>query len=197
MRWAARLYPAAWRARYGDELDVLMEDAAPRWTDLIDLLRGALMMQLTSLNFWKIAVGFTLAGTLAAGVWSLTLQDRYVSTAVLRMADPAAGSGLEVRPRLQTRMMALQQRAFSRSSLGTIIQQQNLYAKERARFPLEDIIQDMRNRDLRTMLLNDTQFTVSVANPDPGAATSHRFAAPWSPPSSKRICIGQSIARKP
>ena len=83
MRWAARLYPAAWRARYGDELDVLMEDAAPRWTDLIDLLRGALTMQLTSLNFWKIAVGFTLAGgdgLCAAG--SLRFDGG------LRMADP-------------------------------------------------------------------------------------------------------------
>ncbi len=55
MRWAARLYPAAWRARYGHELDILLEDAGASWTDLLDIVRGALTMQMSSLNFWKIA----------------------------------------------------------------------------------------------------------------------------------------------
>ncbi len=76
MRWVAQLYPAAWRARYGDELEVLLEDAGPSWTDLFDLLRGASIMQMSGINFWKIAAGFTLAGALISvdGAGSLRLE---------------------------------------------------------------------------------------------------------------------------
>lgn len=37
-----RLYPAAWRARYGDELAALLEDDPPSPFDTLDLLLGAL-----------------------------------------------------------------------------------------------------------------------------------------------------------
>lgn len=36
------LYPRAWRARYGDELEALLEVARPGLRDRLDLLRGAL-----------------------------------------------------------------------------------------------------------------------------------------------------------
>jgi uncharacterized protein involved in exopolysaccharide biosynthesis len=157
MRWAARLYPAAWRARYGDELEVLLEDAGASWTDLLDILRGALVMQMSGIGFWKIAAGFTLAGALISGAWSLTVPNRYVSSAVLRIGD-------------SSRLRELEQHAFSRTSLSGIIMQQGLYQRERARDPLEDIVQNMRNRDLRVMLLNDRQFTVSFTSDNPAAA---------------------------
>ena len=32
-RWAARLYPAAWRARYAVVLEALLEDVEPRGRD--------------------------------------------------------------------------------------------------------------------------------------------------------------------
>ena len=89
-RWAARLYPAAWRARYGDELEILMEDAGPCWTDVVDLLWGAMNMQMRSVGFWKIAAAFTVAGALVSAAWSLAVPDRYVSSAVLRVTDPAS-----------------------------------------------------------------------------------------------------------
>jgi hypothetical protein len=169
MRWAAGLYPAAWRARYGEELEVLLEDAAPRWTDLLDLLRGALTMQMKGVSYGKIAAGFTIAGALAAGAWSLAFPDRYVSSAVLRIGNPAAGDIpdiMEARRRLQ----ALQQTVLARQSLADIIVQQGLYRRERAKDPLEDIIQNMRNRDLRVQLLHGTQFTVSFASDNPATA---------------------------
>jgi hypothetical protein len=37
-----RLYPAAWRERYGDELEVLLEDRSPGPFDVADLLLGAI-----------------------------------------------------------------------------------------------------------------------------------------------------------
>ena len=76
VRWAARLYPAAWRARYAVELEALLEDVGPGGRDLWDILRGALLMhmQMTGLSFWKILAGGALAGVLAAGIWSATLR---------------------------------------------------------------------------------------------------------------------------
>jgi len=48
VRWAARLYPAAWRARYGVEMEALLEDAGSGGGDLWDIVRGALNMQMTN-----------------------------------------------------------------------------------------------------------------------------------------------------
>lgn len=156
MRWAARLYPAAWRARYGTELEVLVEDSGPSWAALFDLLRGASIMQVRGLGFWKIAAGFTVAGALISGAWSLTVPDQYISSAVLRIGEAS-------------RLRLLEQHAFSRGSLSGIIVQQGLYQRERARDPLEDIVEKMRNRDLRVTLVND-KFVVSFTSDNPEAA---------------------------
>jgi hypothetical protein len=46
-RWvalAARLYPAAWRARYGQEFEALLEDLEPGWRELADVAGGAVIM---------------------------------------------------------------------------------------------------------------------------------------------------------
>ena len=168
-RWAARLYPAAWRARYGVEMEALLEDARPRGGDLWDVLRGALFMQMTSLSFWKILSGCALAGVLAAGIWSAALPKRYVSTAVVRIgAGPAATDGEAKRAALG-RVQAV----LSRSSLATFIIQQNLYARERQRYPMEDVTQEMRNRHLRIQTVDaasGTVFAVSFDNEKPAAA---------------------------
>jgi hypothetical protein len=41
-RKLARLYPRAWRTRYGREFDALLEDADLTWGDLLNVLAGAL-----------------------------------------------------------------------------------------------------------------------------------------------------------
>lgn len=41
-RTLVRLYPAAWRARYGDEMLDLLAERPPTWRDSIDLIRCAL-----------------------------------------------------------------------------------------------------------------------------------------------------------
>lgn len=47
MRLIVQLYPRAWRQRYGDELEALIEDAGPGWRVAADVARGAAMMHLT------------------------------------------------------------------------------------------------------------------------------------------------------
>jgi uncharacterized protein involved in exopolysaccharide biosynthesis len=167
VRWAAWLYPAAWRARYGVEMEALLEDVGPGGGDLWDIVRGALFMQMTSLSFWKILAGCTLAGVLAAGVWSAVLPKRYVSTAVIRIRVAGPSTEAEAKWAAFGRVQAV----LSRSSLATIIGQQNLYTSERRKYPMEEVTQEMRNRHLRIGATPDAMaFTVSYENENPAAA---------------------------
>ena len=43
--WLTRLYPAAWRDRYGDEMDELLSGGCG-WRDMLDVVRSALVEQL-------------------------------------------------------------------------------------------------------------------------------------------------------
>jgi hypothetical protein len=36
-----KLYPGAWRSRYGDEMEALLEDRRPGRRERMDLIRGA------------------------------------------------------------------------------------------------------------------------------------------------------------
>jgi hypothetical protein len=41
--WLTRLYPAAWRDRYGDEMDALIEDEGLGWSAIANVARNALV----------------------------------------------------------------------------------------------------------------------------------------------------------
>jgi LPS O-antigen subunit length determinant protein (WzzB/FepE family) len=163
VRWAARLYPAAWRARYGVEMEALLEDAGSGGGDLWDIVRGALFMQMTSLSFWKILAGCSLAGVLAAGIWSVALPERYVSTAVMRIGGDQPS---------HDRLQAVELATLSRASLAEIILRPslNLYSTERKKIPLQDVIEEMRSRDLRIRQVDSTTFAVQFASENPGTA---------------------------
>lgn len=136
IRWAARLYPAAWRARYGDEFAALLEDVAPRWRDGLDVLQGALKMQLAAWSYRKTVAVMGLAGAILAAVISAQMPGRYVSTAFLRIRG---GTRMAVTAALPE--------VLSRRSLVDIIQVENLYRTERRHHPLEEVIDTMR-RDI-------------------------------------------------
>ncbi|MEO8367706.1 MAG: hypothetical protein ABI806_00710 [Candidatus Solibacter sp.] len=172
VRWAVMLYPAAWRARYGGELEALMEDAGVRGGDVWDLARGAVFMQITTMNFGKIVAGSTVAGVLAAGIWAVAQPRQYVSTAVMRMSSPAAGVWTDKMAPMQ-RLQRLQQDVLSRGSLTKIIQAQNLFQKERQQLPLEDIIQQMRDRNIQIRVMDGrggATFTVNYSAGNPAEA---------------------------
>lgn len=74
-----RLYPRAWRARYGDEMEALLEDRRPGRRDRLDLIRGAL-------DAWLHPPTPSLAPMLGAllggGLWTV------IATAVLVQPAP-------------------------------------------------------------------------------------------------------------
>ena len=153
----SRLYPAAWRARYGVEFQALLDDVNPGFGDLLDILRGALQMQLANWNFWKVGVVFGLVGTLAGAAVSFALPKNYTSTAVMRLTSKSDGS---------QRVNELAQGALSRRWLHEVIRQERLYEPLQAKMPMEDVIERMK-RDIRISRVNANAFTIAFAYPDP------------------------------
>jgi len=171
IHWTARLYPAVWRERYGGELDALIEDIQPQWEDLFNVLLGALRMQVTTWNSLKVVAAVTLAGALLAGVFALLTQERYVSTAVMRFAS--YGHADSDRQGALDQLVKLQQKVLSRKSLAEIITQPalDLYPEDRKRIPLEDVVENMRNKALRIQVApvqngGVLAFVISCEYPD-------------------------------
>ena len=69
MRALLRLYPGAWRSRYGDEMEALLEQRPPGRRERLDLLRGALDAWLHPATRSRVPATAALIG---AGLWTIT-----------------------------------------------------------------------------------------------------------------------------
>jgi hypothetical protein len=165
VRWVAALYPARWLERYGAEFDALLEDANPRWKDFFDILWGALKMQMASRSIVKTGALAGVLGAIVAAGFAWRMPDRFVSTAVLRPAAAAQAPEVD--------QMALRQGALSRTALTSVIEKNSLYAPERSRYPMEDVVELMR-KDITLRPIRDASgvdaIQVQLAYRDPAAA---------------------------
>jgi polysaccharide chain length determinant protein (PEP-CTERM system associated) len=137
----------------------------PDIEDYIDMLR----------RYRSWLIGPMFVGLVCAVVVGFLWPDTYVSQAVMRITPQQISPNLVpsvVNMQMQQRLQQMQQEILSRSSLSELIQRPSLdlYRKERARYPMEDIINDMRNKAIRiqTVEVNRTAsaFTISFAYPD-------------------------------
>jgi uncharacterized protein involved in exopolysaccharide biosynthesis len=142
MRFLVWLYPASWRKRYGAELEALLEDTTPSARDASDVLWGALKMQMTTWRFGRITLACSVAGMLVAAAIFFALPAHYVSQTVLIVtpADGPTSTGESGRSLVSN----LARDIFSREYLASVIQEHNLYPRERARMPLSDVIDKMK-----------------------------------------------------
>src|ERR1017187_3146562 len=116
----------------------------PDVEDYIDMLR----------RYRSWLIGPMFAGLVAAVVVAFLWPDTYVSQAIMRITPQQISDRLVptlVVMQMQQRLQQMQQEILSRGSLSELIQRPSLdlYRKERQRYPMEDIIQDMRNRAIR------------------------------------------------
>jgi hypothetical protein len=155
MKWwielAVRLYPTAWRERYGPEFGALLEDVEPGWRELLDVLGGAVTMRMTFAGlYWKLGVAFAALGAVLSVVGPLAPRTPYSSTALLRVSANGPDA-LDLGP-----IVAVEQEVLSRASLSGLIQKPglNLYPSDRQREPLEDVINSMRTRDLKVDIVS-------------------------------------------
>ena len=130
LRILARLYPAAWRKRYGAEFEALIEDARPGLGGALDILKGALAMQVTSWTPSRVLAVSAVAGVLIAIGIAYAMPRKWSSAAVIQ-AD------------VQTpdRVNTLAQTALSRGALATILHNSGIYRDNLKTMPEEDVLE--------------------------------------------------------
>ncbi len=173
-----RLYPANWRARYGEEFETLLEDSSAGLSSLFDLLKGAIKMQLSAPSFPKLALLLSVTGLAIGFGVSFLLTPQYISTGVMTYEETPGA--VDANPPLPVHAVAVQNEVLSRTSLKFLIDDPrlDLYPEERVKMPLEDVIQRMRARDLKIRALqlpggdnrNYWAFEISYTYRDPRKA---------------------------
>jgi polysaccharide chain length determinant protein (PEP-CTERM system associated) len=142
----------------------------PDVEDYIDMLR----------RYRSWLIGPMFGGLVIAVVVAFLWPDTYVSSAIMRITPQQIAPNLlptVLNMQLQQRLQSMQQEILSRNSLAELIQRPSLdlYRKERQRYPLEDIIQDMRTRAIKIQPVEisaggqgrvASAFTISFAYPD-------------------------------
>lgn len=122
-------------------------------------------MQMKTGRAWKIVAAFAIFGVLAAAGFTMTIPKRYVSTAVINSSEQE--------------LVASIQRVESRASLTHLIVEENLYPSERERLPIEDVVEQMKTKDILVRLVGAQSFAVSFSSADAGQAqrTTQRLAS--------------------
>src|ERR1039457_1138207 len=128
------------------------------------------MPPITRAAYLKLGAAAAIVGAVAAGAISFTQPRRYVSTAVMRFTPQAvpAGTPWQIEYMAKRNLEQNLQEILSRSSLTEMIQRigLDLYREDLVSRPMEDVIQDMRNRDLRIERLLPRDFRISFEYPD-------------------------------
>ena len=126
-------------------------------------------MQMSSWNP-KIILLCGLVGLgLSSGV-AFSLHNVYVSRGLMRSSSPVTGNPAAGNVAIADQIAVITADAFSRGSLSEIIQRPslNLYTEARAHEPLEDIIERMKQKDIKiSVIAPSNTFFVSFAYPDP------------------------------
>lgn len=100
------------------------------------------------------------AGIVFSTVVAFLWPDTYVSSALIRVTSsqvPERYVQANLNQLLSERISAIAQGVLSRSTLTNIIQTHDLYPRERRRLPMEDVIEQMRNKDIRIGVVNNVQ----------------------------------------
>jgi len=116
----------------------------PDVEDYIDMLR----------RYRSWIIGPMYVGLVISTVIAFFWPDTYISSAVMRITPPQVPENLvptAINTQMADRLQQMQTDILSRTSLIEIIQKPSLdlYKKDRARIPMEDIVQDMRNKYIR------------------------------------------------
>ncbi len=96
-------------------------------------------------------IGPTFAGLVGAVVVAFLWPDTYISQATIQVTPPQVPDRLvpsNVNMEMAQRISTMASNILSRPTLTTIIQTYGLYPRDRSRRPMEDIIEQMRTRDI-------------------------------------------------
>jgi polysaccharide biosynthesis transport protein len=128
---------------------------APDFEDFVDITRRH-----RSWIFGPLWAGVVVS-TVVAFLW----PDTYVSSALIRVTSSQVPDRLvqaNLNQVLSERISAIAQGVLSTSTLTNIIQTHDLYPRERRRLPMQDVVEQMRNKDIKIGVVNLQQGAKSV-----------------------------------
>jgi LPS O-antigen subunit length determinant protein (WzzB/FepE family) len=131
------LYPSSWRNRYGAEFEALLDDVKPSPLDAFDVLQGGMKMRLTMWSTSRTTFASALLGLCVAVAVALALPAHYISRAVL-VVEPTDEFARNLTNTL------VQGSAFNRELLASLIQEYDLYPRDRIRMSLDEVIDKMQ-----------------------------------------------------
>jgi polysaccharide chain length determinant protein (PEP-CTERM system associated) len=119
-------------------------------------------------------IGPMFCGLVVAVVVAFLWPETYVSQAVMRVTPQAISDRLVptiVNMQMQQRLQQMQLDVLSRGSLTDLILRADIYPKERKRYPMEDIIQDMKSKYIKLQQVEvgrggASSFVISFSYPD-------------------------------
>jgi len=130
--------------------EIAISRRPPDIEDYIDMLR----------RYRSWIIGPAFAGLVVSVVVAFLWPDTYVSVAVMRITPQQVPERLVpsvMNSAMAERLQQMETDILSRSSLAEIIQKPSLdlYKKERNRLPMEDIVQEMKNRHIQISPIAD------------------------------------------
>lgn len=148
-----RMYPAAWRQRYGEEFSALVEETPPGWRNHWDLAKGLFRMHMSTPSFPKLAVLLGVAGLLGGSAASFLVAPQYASSATLVFEQRTDDIAM--------RMSRLQAMVVSQTSLSTLLQspQLQLYPELWAAEPMENVVEVFRRNIKITLYRSEVGIT--------------------------------------
>ncbi len=146
-KWMLLLYPTTWRARYGEEVDSLLDESGADARVVADLFRGGLHMRFEKWSFLRLAFVMGATGMLLAMGFAEYRTPVYTSTAIMQITPMQISEDMaqaNLSTALNERVMQIQTGVLSRTSLGRLINVLGLYPGDAKAEPLEDLIERMR-----------------------------------------------------
>lgn len=183
-RMLLRLYPARVREEFGLEMEEVFAEA---WEgrraqggaaavlfvcrEVLGAVGGAVGSYSLPQAIWRYKwniVGAALLG-LFAGAWQggALLRTEVESKAVLRLSEPVIPESLVAQPGqdAERTLREVTQRIQSRTEQINLINTYQLYARERRRMPLEEVLEKMREA-MRIHMVNDRTMEISFRYED-------------------------------
>jgi len=127
------------------------------------------LLSILKRRYWLILVPFAVVSA-GAAIVAHYLPDVYSSTAAILLVPqqvPESYVKSAVTSRIEDRLPAIEQEILSRTKLENIIEELNLYQKERRTGIMEDVVEQMRNKDTDIKALKGDAFTVTYQGSDP------------------------------
>jgi hypothetical protein len=132
MKWLIRLYPRAWRERYGAELAALLEDSKGGWWAFVDVAATGLGLRLR-------ACVPVLAGALLGAAMGVAMTSCMTPWQVSSFWVKQAGRTFS-----QEELNRAEAIGFTRAELGKVIEKHRLFEAERKVQPLAVITAQFR-----------------------------------------------------